>query len=411
MFKRFMAATTSTVALVSGMAATTGCDPTTGGVAVQVRDSAGVTVVVNDPGALADTAHWRVGSATLRLGAADRTGPEAFHRVVGAVYQGGEIIVADGGSGEVRWFDTTGHHLATAGGVGEGPGEFRSLAWIGRGSAGELLAWDRRLRRVSVFLDHEFVSTVTPPFPEDRAFPVVHAVLPDGSLVSTPGAVYVPEDEPGVQRPPMAIWILSLSENRLDTLTVVQGQAVNLRPSRDGGWIRTEVPFGPTTLLTTVGENVVIGDNAQYEVQYLTADGGVQRLVRMESQPQGVTREDLAVELERRLESVPPVEEIRAGIRASFEDTPPAESMPAFVRLLGDTQGNLWVLKDQEHGNWDVINRSGRLIASATLPSELAVLDIAEDFLLGVERDELGVEYVVLRQILQEKPLREVPRW
>lgn len=366
-------------------------------------DSAGVALVINEPSGLRAAGHWEAGSVMLRLGQTDGTSPEAFHRVMGALYVHDEVVVADAGSGELRWFDNTGHHVATAGGVGDGPGEFRNLAWIGRGLHGEVLAWDSRLRRVSVFRDREFVFGVAPPFPEDRAFPIVHGALPDNEIVATPGAVYIPENEIGVQRPLMPIWITSLDGTDVKTVATYLGQAINLRPARNQGWIRTEVPFGATTLVTTVRDEIVIGDNAHYEFQHLRRDGQVERVVRVRHDPRVVTKEDLEAELERRLEAVPPVEEIRAGIRASFEETPPAESRPAFVALRGDTNGNVWIQRETDGPEWDVFDSEGTLIARMVIPRGLRVLDITQDFLLGVDQDELGVENVVLRRIIRNQ--------
>ena len=397
MSRRSGKATVVTAGVVA-VAAISGCGDTAQGIGVQVRDSSGVEVVEVRPD-VAQVGSWRADSVVLRLGTPDGDGPHVFHRIAGVLYGQDEIIVADGGSGQIRWFDRTGEHVATAGTTGEGPGEFRSLAWIGRGVDGEVIAWDPRLRRVSTFRNGEFRADVRPPFPEDRAFPVVHGLLPDGALIATPGAVYIPEDEPGVQRPRMPIWVVPLEEPVLDTVGIIPGQAVNLRPARNQAWIRTVVPFGPTTLVAPAGEHIVVGDNAQYELRYLRPDGVVERVVRVSDEPRPVTEEDLAGELERRLEGMPPVEEIRAGIRAMFEETPAAESMPAFVTLLGDRQGNVWVRRTEQAGEWDIFDKAGRLVARAELPADFMVAEVAGNLLVGVEKDELGVEYVVVRRI------------
>ena len=62
----------------------------------------------------------------LSLGGPDVMGPAQFFDVRSIhVDPGGNIWIADGGSGEVRIFRPDGSHWKTRGGKGEGPGEFR----------------------------------------------------------------------------------------------------------------------------------------------------------------------------------------------------------------------------------------------------------------------------------------------
>lgn len=370
---------------------------------MEVRDSAGIRLVELDPAAIAGGAVWEVDDApVLRLGGADAAGPEQFHRLAAALRTDHGVVVADGGSGEIRWFDSTGAHLATAGGTGEGPGEFLQLTWIGHGPDGSILAWDRRLRRLSRFGDGEFLDDSRPPLPDDRPFPVVHGVLPDGAVVASPGPVYIPKAEPGVQRPPMPVWLFSAAEGPVDTVGVFPGRAVDLRPARNRGWIRTEVPFGPSTLVAVAGDELVIADNATWELRYFAPDGALVRVVRSPMEPRPVTEADLRRELERRLAGLPPVEEIRAGIRASFEQTPPAGRMPAFEEILGDREGNLWVCAGSStdpEAAWHVVDREGAVVATVRTPPGLRVTDIGSDYVLGIWHDELEVEYVLMHRL------------
>lgn len=76
-----------------------------------MRDSAGVTIVVNDVEDGAGQPIWRVEeSPGLRIGRGDGEAAYQFHRLSGALPTGGELIVADGGSGEIRRFDSAGTH-------------------------------------------------------------------------------------------------------------------------------------------------------------------------------------------------------------------------------------------------------------------------------------------------------------
>ena len=55
---------------------------------------------------------------------------------------GGGIIIADGGSNEVRRFDAEGAHVGSRGGFGEGPGDFDELRAVARRRGDSIAAWD-----------------------------------------------------------------------------------------------------------------------------------------------------------------------------------------------------------------------------------------------------------------------------
>lgn len=65
-----------------------------------------------------------------------------------------------------------------------------------------------------------------------------------------------------------------------------------------------------------------------------------------------------------------------------------------------DDEGNLWVedprIVYEDPVQWTVFDASGRLIARLTTPPDLRIHQSGADFVLGVARDELDVEHVVL---------------
>ncbi len=97
------------------------------------RDSAGIAIVEN-VAVSRGTAAWRfVEPPVVELGVLEGQPAHQFSQVVGATrLSDGRIAVADGGSKELRFFDTNGRHLVSVGGPGEGPGEFRFLYSLDR---------------------------------------------------------------------------------------------------------------------------------------------------------------------------------------------------------------------------------------------------------------------------------------
>ena len=120
--------------------------------AASVRDSSGIRIVENV--GTGDQAEHFADTPRLVLGD-DETRPETvFYRVAGAVrLADGRIVVADGSSGELRFFAHDGTHVRTVGGLGGGPAEFGELSSLMRSPGDTLLAVDRGRQRIAMFTD------------------------------------------------------------------------------------------------------------------------------------------------------------------------------------------------------------------------------------------------------------------
>ena len=116
---------------------------------------------------------WTVGEQPLlEIGTAIGDPGYQLYGVVGAVrLSTGDIVLGDGGSGELRRYDRDGTVVWRAAGEGEGPGEHRSLSFVGVLAGDSLVSYDRALWRVQIFdADGELVRTirVEPPWRESR---------------------------------------------------------------------------------------------------------------------------------------------------------------------------------------------------------------------------------------------------
>jgi hypothetical protein len=106
------------------------------------RDSAGVQVIDN-VSMVAAAAPWTVGAPTLSLGSLEGDPHLTLARVVGAIRLGdGRLVVADGDSNELRFFDSSGRFLSRTGGKGGGPGEFTHIRGLDRCGPTGFVAFD-----------------------------------------------------------------------------------------------------------------------------------------------------------------------------------------------------------------------------------------------------------------------------
>lgn len=98
-------------------------------IASEAYDSAGIRIIENDRPPDGSRLDWRIGpEPVVTIGKREGEDPYLLNLVRGATrLRDGRIVVANGGSGELRFFDSLDNHLATRGGVGEGPGEFTRL--------------------------------------------------------------------------------------------------------------------------------------------------------------------------------------------------------------------------------------------------------------------------------------------
>lgn len=385
------------VLLFAGMAAGCGAGDAGRGDVV-MRDSAGIQIVEARRGLWPEGREWRVPSPPrLEIGVVEGDPAYQLFRVTGATrLKDGRIVVANGGSSQLRVFDADGRFLGEVGGPGEGPGEFRALVgvWPYRGDS--IAAWDGRLRRITVF-DRELQFVRSARLERPGFNPIVLGAFPDGSVVTFDEQLELPDASPREQygtfarHGPEGEFLDSIARYPTFTTVPIQG------PDGTNLFISV-VTFGPHTVAAVAPANFVVGTARDYELRVHSRDGLLVRLIRWHGPDRAVRDADVAKYREERLESARNVDELRR-VRAEIEQTPVAPEFPAYRMLVVDRTGNLWVEsypRPGENGRrrWTVFDAAGRMLGDVAIPERLWVFEIGDDYVLGVERDELGVEYV-----------------
>ena len=176
---------------------------------VPVRESAGIQIVESTAPVCEEGAGWRVvPKPILTIGVLD--GPEKyqlFRAISGLRTSRGEIVVANAGSLELRFYDLEGTYLRAAGREGGGPGEFADMGEIWRFGPDSLVRSDFGNNRLSVHgIDGSFGRTM-------RLEHVVAATLPmgvfaDGSVLAYWFPISSGATADGLQRVPRmyGIW-------------------------------------------------------------------------------------------------------------------------------------------------------------------------------------------------------------
>jgi len=352
----------------------------------EVRDSAGVQIVESHRPAWGESSGWHIGSEpAFRLGVLEGESAFQFDGVMGVARLGdGTLVVADGGSQEVRFFDAAGNPTALAGGTGEGPGEFTGLSGLGAVPGGFVWAYDFSLRRITWLNGSGEVEGLV-------------------SLGSQPpvlnrGATQVAEaSEAGLRRDPVAFVRFDAEGALVDTLGLFPGRELFLT-NEDGRGVMSAPLFGRNSVGAVWEDGVVVGSQESFELVKYAPEGEPMRIVRIPAWDLTLGPGDLEAYIQSRIEGVPP--DRQPGTRRELEAMPAPATKPAYGEILSDEVGNLWVGEWTSYPltpeRWTVLDRSGRWLGEVVMPGRFFPFVIGEDWVLGVEWDDLDVEYVVL---------------
>lgn len=371
-----------------------------------LRDSAGIEIVENRRQNWTDDQAWRVDSVPLlRIGSQQGGAAYEFSDIAGAVaLPDGGIAVADAGSGQVRFFDRAGEIGQIVGGRGRGPDEFTMLAGLGRGPSDRLWAYDFSLRRLSWIEPTDGSIEIVTLGPEP---PVLTHVGPlsDGAFVLRQlwGATGVARaTRAGVRRDSALVVVFDPVGALIDTIGAFPGREVVIT-IEGGRAVMTRRPFGTDLMAVARDTFVVVCEHQEPRFDEYSATGELRRSVVLpERDDRSLTDPDIEDFLEARLEDVPP--EDRPAVRSNLASLPFPERKPAYGRLLVDDAGNVWAgewTRDGEMAHrWSVIDPRGVWLGDVTLPDGFRLLSVTSDRLVGVERDELDTEYVVMYGLL-----------
>lgn len=372
------------------------------------RDSAGIVIVENARSGWDIDAGWTVSEEPiLRIGLQDGPPEYQLYRASSAIrLADGRIVVANGGTNELRFYGPDGRHLFSGGRTGEGPGEFRDLQRVWLVSGDSLLAYDFGPTRLSVFtLDGEFVRTLSVTSPEARQI-LVRGPLDDGSLIATGAPLW---DTVGARSGIVRDSVPYYRFDRDGNLIGILGRFPSIETYRmvtDADWRLTSPPFPRAPVAAMAGDRLIFGPADTYELQEYTADGRLVRLIRMPGIRRPVTDEDIAQFRTERLDRAE-----REGTRPVMErmlsEMPYPEMMPPYGGLQVDLDGSLWVADyragREEQPLWRVFSGDGEYLGAVAMPDGFEPFQIGSDFVLGRWIDDLEVEHIDLYRLVKNQ--------
>lgn len=306
----------------------------------------------------------------------------------------GKLAVPVAGANEIRVFDRSGELTRTLGGPGEGPGEFVRLqsAWA-RGDTIE--AYDYEQRRITRFFPGDSIEAI-----RLEGVASAHNVLP-GTL--GPGWASMSVASAGLgRRDTVAVHRFGPNGTHRGELARVIGYSRYRVPGGGG-----PDPLSPRAVFAVHDGAVYVAETRTPRVRVLTPAGSLDREITWDPGELPAPGEAFEVTVSAVAAAAPPEDSART--RRRLQAFPVPDQVNAFWSLLVDEEGFVWVepYRPAKHSlaltgprgtgpgsRWIVFSSEGERVGTVTLPDELSPVRITSDAVVGIRRNELGVEFV-----------------
>ncbi len=209
------------------------------------------------------------------------------------------MVVANSGSGELRFYSPAGEFLAASGGQGGGPGEFQGLTYLTATAHDSLIAFDRQNRRISVFdPEGRFARSFSPEaLNEPGPFPLYLFALSDGSLLMGLERPLAGGDRgTDVYRETISFVRCDRDGALIDTLTQLPGSEWYVRTQTSGHASTAAASpriFRRVSRAAGYADAFYFGTSDTYEIRYYGPIGNLQRLIRRDRPNPPLTDADI----------------------------------------------------------------------------------------------------------------------
>ena len=372
----------------------------------------------------------------IQIGTVDGDGSSLFGITDAIRLRDGRILVADGGSGSLKFFDSRGAFVRAVGRAGDGPGEFRRLGRVSELEDGAIAALALLLGRVTVFSPDgglERTHNVSRGFRSAGRSVHLYGFLADGNLVGLEeieeGGVEANYGDfpsstltyraPVVQ--PMLIDTLGrtvpFGRSMPGNESLYQRQAsIGSETIRVGGQ-NVLAPFLRRVAVAVRGTWIALGPIEGHLVGAFNArDGAPRGFVGLFGgpPPKEVPQRLQDEWIDERVTRFPCGIERRTW-RDRYEEflasAPGPMTFPPFKALALQEGGAVWrevydpALEDGGPSHWIVTDPSTLGFGgTAVLPPGFRPYDIGRDYVLGGWRDELGIEFVRMYDLIEASP-------
>lgn len=340
-------------------------------------------------------AHWTVApSPTFDASGTLASDGTVLERPIGGVLTSqGTVLIADALAKHIILLDQRGRFLRRIGRSGEGPGEFRSIEWIGICARDSIVVWDRAGAKLTFLgADGSAARQVRAPFNPgiaNRTVTITCSRTGSYALLSLPREPRVVEGQ--IVRGLSLITVVGpAGEARTLPFEVTSSELV----VRQGGGAPR--PLGRTTSMLFDGARLLVGTADSGFVAVLSLDGHPVSGVRTASGERALEKGEYETAVNEFTSTLP--SPARTYARELLLAQPVPRHTAPYYGLHLDPAGGLWVRTSaptEAVTRFAIYDREGRQRGSLTLPRPLTVWDVSMDLVLGTYQDDDGEPHVV----------------
>ena len=307
-----------------------------------------------------------------------------------AVDSQGRLYVADTDWDGLLVFSDTGAPEGVIGRAGKGPGEFERVSAVHIDAQDSVYTWDGILNRITIFTpdEHGYV----------RSFVVPREALFTGGFVGATdrGFLFRYFAIPGMRLPAgmenlAKVKLLDWSgETIMDSVAYLPGQEWVVHDV-GRGLSAIDLPLGPEPHFALASDQVLYyGSSSTIRLMRTTMDGASHDIIDVPHTPVRVSkaeRDRIGEEQEKRA--------MKDLVRDRLPDV-----KPAFVRILPDDEGRLWIALSRAEKEtvveWLVVDSTGTVVARIELPEQVTLFAIRGGRVYGrLTSPETGAPMVV----------------
>jgi hypothetical protein len=165
--------------------------------------------------------------------------------------------------------------------------------------------------------------------------------------------------------------------------------------------------WGPLAHAAVHDSTVFFGAADSWEIERRSWDGALRAIIRLARPrvPATPAQMEASRDALRRRASAERNPNLRQALERRVLEVQFAPTFPAYFALETDAEGNLWVQEYTprigEGRLWSVFDTAGSYLGDVEMPQGLSVLQIGEDFVLGLWLDADDVEHVRVHPLIK----------
>ena len=307
-----------------------------------------------------------------------------------AVDSRGKVYVADSGWGGLLVFSATGVREGVIGRAGKGPGEFERVSAVHIDAQDSVYVWDNSLNRITIFSpdEHEYVHSFAVPSDRmirggfvgaiNRGFLIRYFGIPGWGL---------PAGLENLTKVKLLDWSGTAI---MDSVAYLPGQEM-LVHDMGGVLSGKDLPFGPAPhFVLAPDQTLYYGSSSAIRLVRTAMDGVSNEAIEVSHIPVSISKAER--------DSIIQEQDERA-FRRMLRDRLP-EIKPAFVRIVPDDEGRLWIALSHAEKvtvvEWLVVDSTGTVVARTELPEHVRLYAVRDGRAYGrLTCPETGVPMVV----------------